>query len=393
MKPLEGIRVVDLSRVLAGPYCSMLLADLGAEVLKVEEPPVGDEARRVGPFIEGESAYFMSINRGKKSITLNLKNPRGKAILIELVKRSQVLLENFRPGTMRKLGLHYEALKEVNPRLVYASCSGFGQTGPYAERGAYDIIIQGMGGIMSITGEAGRPPVRVGVSIGDLAAGLFTTIGILAALQALQKTGQGQFVDVGMLDCQVALLEHAIIRYTTTGEVPGPLGSRHPSIAPFEAFEAKDGYIVLGVGTNHWERFCKMLGREDLLHDPRFATNALRAEHYTVLKPILAEILQTRTVAEWLRDMEKAGIPCGPINAVDQVVGDPQVKAREMIVEVEHQTGGKVRMAGIPIKLSSTPGGIQGSAPLLGEHTEKVLTQLLGYSSEEVGQLRQEGIV
>lgn len=393
MRPLEGIRVVDLSRVLAGPYCSMLLADLGAEVLKVEEPPLGDEARRVGPFVNGESAYFMSINRGKKSITLNLKDPRGKAILIELVKRSQVLLENFRPGTMRKLGLHYEALIEVNPRLVYASCSGFGQTGPYAERGAYDIIIQGMGGIMSITGEAGRPPVRVGISIGDLAAGLFTAIGILAALQALQKTGQGQLVDVGMLDCQVALLEHAVIRYTTTSEVPGPLGSRHPSIAPFEAFEVKDGYIVLGVGTKHWERFCKMLGRDDLLHDPRFATNALRTEHYMVLKPILAEILRTRTVAEWLRDMERAGIPCGPINAVDQVVGDPQVRAREMIVEVEHQPGGKVRMAGIPIKLSFTPGGIQGPAPRLGEHTEEVLTQLLGYSSEEVGQLRREEIV
>lgn len=393
MKPLDGVRIVDLSRVLAGPYCSMLLADLGAEVIKVEEPPEGDEARRVGPFVKGVSAYFMSLNRGKKSVTLNLKNPRGRAILIELVKKADVLLENFRPGTMRKLGLEYEALKVVNPRLVYASLSGFGQTGPYASRGAYDIIIQGMGGIMSITGEPGRSPVRVGVSIGDLAAGLFTAIGILAALQARGRTGEGQLVDVGMLDCQVALLEHAVIRYTTTGEVPGPLGARHPSITPFEAFEAKDGFFVLGVGTRQWERFCQKIGLPSLAEDPRFKTNALRTEHYEALRPILAEVIKTKTVSEWIKEMEEIGIPCGPINTVDKVVEDPHVQARGMIVEVEHQGVGKIKMAGCPLKFSATPGGIQGPAPKPGEHTEEVLTQLLGYSTEQVETLRQEGVV
>lgn len=393
MKPLDGIRVVDLSRVLAGPYCSMILADLGAEVVKVEELSRGDEARHVGPFVNGASAYFMSLNRGKKSISLNLKDPRGKALLIELVKRSDILLENFRPGTMRQLGLAYDTLRQINSRLIYASLSGFGQTGPYASRRAFDIVVQGMGGIMSITGEPGGPPVRVGAAIGDMGAGLFTAIGILAALQARERTGKGQQVDVGMLDCQVALLEYAVIRYTTTGEVPGALGTRHPWITPFEAFEAKDGPIVLGVGTKHWHRFCGKLGLAGLAENPRFETNALRTEHYKELRPILAEVIKTKRVEEWIGEMEEIGIPCGPINTVDRVVADPQVQAREMIAEVEHAGVGKVKMAACPVKLSETPSGIQGPAPTLGQHTEEVLIRLLGYSTEQIETLRQDGVV
>ncbi len=393
MQPLNGIRVVDLSRVLAGPYCSMILTDLGAEVIKVEEPKKGDEARQVGPNINGMSAYFMSLNRGKKSVTLNLKEPRGRAILIELIKKADIVLENFRPGTMANLGLAYDTLKEINPRLIYASLSGFGQTGPYALRRAFDIVVQGMGGIMSITGEPGRPPVRTGAAIGDLGAGLFTAIGILAALQARERTGKGQLLDVSMLDCQVALLEYAIIRYTTTGEVPGPLGTRHPWITPFEAFDAKDGPIVLGVGTNHWKRFCETIGLPGLADDPHFATNTLRTEHYEVLRPLLAEVIKTKTMAEWLREMEEIGIPCGPINTVDRVVADPQVQARQMIAEVDHKGIGKVKMAGCPMKFSETPSGVQGPAPHLGEHTGTVLTQLLGYPAEQVEMLRREGVV
>jgi CoA:oxalate CoA-transferase len=392
-RPLDGVRVLDLSRVLAGPYCSMILGDLGAEVIKVEEPPNGDEARQVGPFVGGMSAYFMSLNRGKKSLTLNLKQPGGRELLVELAKRADILLENFRPGTMAKLGLAYETLSAIHPRLIYASLSGFGQTGPYLSRRAFDIIVQGMGGIMSITGEPGRPPVRVGSAIGDLGAGLFTAIGILGALQARERTGTGQQVDVAMLDCQIALLEYAIIRYTTTGEVPGPLGTRHPWIVPFEAFEAKDGYIVVGVGTKHWRRFCDALGLPHLVQDPRFVTNTKRREHYDLLRPILAEVFGTRTVSEWLLVMEAAGIPCGPINTVDQVVADPQVQAREMIVEVAHKGVGTVRMAGCPVKFSETPSGIQGPAPALGEHTDQVLRQLLGYSRNQIESLREKGIV
>jgi CoA:oxalate CoA-transferase len=371
----------------------MILADLGAEVIKVEELPKGDEARQVGPFVNGVSTYFVSLNRGKKSVTLNLKDPRGTALLNELAARSDVLLENFRPGTMERLGLAYRTLHQINPRLIYASLSGFGQTGPYASRAAFDIIVQGMGGIMSITGEPGRPPVRVGAAVGDLGAGLFTAIGILSALHAREQTGLGQQVDVAMLDCQVALLEYAVIRYTTTGEIPGPLGTRHPWITPFEAFEAKDGFVVLGVGTKHWPRFCRALGLPALDQDRRFATGALRIEHYDSLRPIVADIIKTKSVAEWIRAMEEIGIPCGPVNTVDRVVADPQVQARDMIVEVDHEGVGRVSMAGCPVKLSSTPAGIQGPAPHLGEHAGEILTGLLGRSPEEVARLKADGVV
>lgn len=393
MQPLDGIKVIDLSRVLAGPYCTMILADLGAEVVKIEEPTRGDEARGVGPFLNGVSAYFMSINRGKKSLALNVKNPRGANLVTQLITRADVLVENFRPGTMERLGLGYEALARVNPKLIYAACSGFGQTGPYRNRGAYDMVIQGMGGIMSITGEPEGRPLKTGPAVGDIAGGLFTVIGILAALQARERTGNGQMVDIGMLDCQVALLENAIIRYTATGEIPGPLGARHPSIAPFEAFEAKDGYVIFAVGTPHWERFCHIIGHEELLQDPRFATNALRAENHAALQPVIAQVAKTRTIQEWMSVMEEAGVPCGPINRIDQVVADPQVQARGMIATVYDPEVGAMHLPGCPIKLSQTPGRVDRPAPRLGEHTADVLKGWLGLEAQAIDALKQEQVI
>ncbi len=392
--PLKGIRVLDLTRILAGPYATMILRDLGAEVIKIEQPGIGDEARDFGPFKNDFSLYFMSVNRGKKSITLNLKSPRGKELFLELVKGSDILVENFRPGTMEKLGLDYESLKTHHPSLLYAACSGFGQTGPYAMRGAYDMIIQGMGGIISITGEPDRPPVRVGTSIGDITSALFTAIGILSALRHRDQTGEGQLIDVGMLDCQVAILENAMVRYFSTGDIPRPLGRRHPAITPFEIFESADGYVVIAIGNNElWRKFCEHVDHPELIDDERFHTNALRTENHESLFPILAEIMCRRTTDEWVEALETIGVPCGPVNTVDKVANDPQVLARDMIAEVEHNTTGTVQIPGIPIKLSETPGQIDAPAPNLGEHTSEVLTGLLGLEAEEVNQLKQNGIV
>ena len=392
--PLKGIRVLDLTRILAGPYATMILRDLGAEVIKIEQPGVGDEARDFGPFKNDFSLYFMSVNRGKKSITLNLKSPRGKELFLELVKGSDILVENFRPGTMEKLGLDYESLKTHHPSLLYAACSGFGQTGPYAMRGAYDMIIQGMGGIISITGEPDRPPVRVGTSIGDITSALFSAIGILSALRHRDQTGEGQLIDVGMLDCQVAILENAMVRYFSTGDIPRPLGRRHPAITPFEVFESADGYVVIAIGNNElWRKFCEHVDHPELIDDDRFNTNALRTENHESLFPILAEIMCRRTTDEWVEALEAIGVPCGPVNTVDKVANDPQVLARDMIAEVEHNTTGTVQIPGIPIKLSETPGQIDAPAPNLGEHTSEVLIDLLGLGAEEVNQLKQDGIV
>ena len=392
--PLKGIRVLDLTRILAGPYATMILRDLGAEVIKIEQPGVGDEARDFGPFKSDFSLYFMSVNRGKKSITLNLKSQRGKELFLELVKGSDILVENFRPGTMEKLSLGYESLQEHHPSLLYAACSGFGQTGPYAMRGAYDMIIQGMGGIISITGEPDRPPVRVGTSIGDITSALFTAIGILSALRHRDETGEGQLIDVGMLDCQVAILENAMVRYFSTGDIPRPLGRRHPAITPFEIFESADGYVVIAIGNNElWRKFCEHVGQPELIDDEQFDTNALRTENHESLFPILAEIMRRRTTDAWVEALETIGVPCGPVNTVDKVANDPQVLARDMIAEVEHDTTGTVQIPGIPIKLSETPGQIDAPAPNLGEHTSEVLTGLLGLGAEEVNQLKQDGIV
>lgn len=391
---LTGIRVLDLTRVLAGPYATMVLGDLGAEVIKLEQPGTGDEARNFGPFKNGFSLYFMSVNRGKQSLTLDLKAPQGKEIFLELVKQSDVLVENFRPGAMKKLGLDYETLREYQPSLIYAACSGFGQTGPYAERGAYDMIIQGMGGIISITGEPDRPPVRVGTSISDITAALFTAIGILSALRHRDQTGEGQLVDVAMLDGMVAILENAIVRHFATGEIPQPLGSQHPAITPFEAFESADGYIIIAIGNDSlWTKFCEHVERRDLVSDERFATNASRTANHDQLHPILTDIMRGRTTARWIEGLDALGVPCGPINTIDKVVNHPQVLAREMIAKVSHEITGSVEVPGVPIKLSETPGQVTSSAPALGEHTAKILTGLLAKSPETVNRLEREGVV
>ncbi len=392
MMALEGLRVLDLTRVLAGPYATMILADLGADVVKIELPGVGDDARSFGPYLHGESAYFMSLNRNKRSMTLNLKSPRGKQVFCELVPQFDVLVENFRPGTLEKLGLGYETLRDLNPRLIYAASSGFGRTGPYSRRPAYDAVVQAMGGLMSITGQAGGAPTRVGTSIGDITAGLFAVIGILSALQARERTGKGQVVDVAMLDCQVAILENALARYNVTGEIPRPQGNRHPSIVPFEPFETQDGQLMVAAGNDAlWKRLCDALERPELAADPHFETNPLRNTHYAELRPILAEIFQQRTTADWQTLLETAGIPVSPINNIAQVSEHPQVLAREMLVKLAHPVAGEMTVPGIPIKLSETPGALRTAAPMLGEHTEALLAELLHYTPEQIAELRAAG--
>ncbi|HQE92215.1 MAG TPA: CoA transferase [Anaerolineae bacterium] len=392
MMALEGLRVLDLSRVLAGPYATMILADLGADVIKIEVPGGGDDSRNFGPYLHGESAYFMSLNRNKRSVTLNLKSPRGRQVFRELVPLMDVLVENFRPGTLEKLELGYETLRDLNPRLIYAAVSGFGRTGPYSQRPAYDGVVQAMSGVMSITGQEDGKPTRVGTSIGDIVAGIFTAVGILSALAARERTGQGQLVDVAMLDCQVAILENAIARYSVTGEIPRPIGNRHPSVVPIEPFETLDGQLMIAAGNDAvWGRLCEALERPDLAVDPRFKTNPLRHAHYTELRPILAEIFQKRTNADWQARLDAAGIPASPINNVAQVMAHPQVLAREMLVRLEHPVAGELTMAGIPIKLSETPGAMRTPAPTLGQHTESVLREWLGYTAEQIAELRAEG--
>ena len=390
--PLEGLIVLDLTRVLVGPYATMIMADLGANVIKIEMPGTGDDARAFPPHVNGESAYFMSLNRNKRGMTLNLKQDAGKQVFLDLVRKADILVENFRPGTMAKLGLDYETLRGINPRLIYAAASGFGHTGPYSRRAAYDAIVQAMGGIMSVTGQLGGEPTRVGTSMGDITAGLFTAIGVLTAVIYRQKSGTGQMVDVAMLDSQVAILENAIARYTVTGEVPEPIGNRHPSIIPFETFETANGTIMIAAGNDVlWRKLCVALGQPDLADDPRFVTNPLRAENYDALRPILAGVISGKETAVWLQILDEAGVPNGPINNVAQVIADPQVQAREMIVEVEHPVAGATKLPGIPIKLSETPGSIRTPAPLLSQHTDDVLAELLGYDVERIQDLRDQG--
>ena len=393
MGPLTDIRVLDLTRVLAGPYATMILADLGAEVIKIEQPGSGDDSRAYGPYQNGESGYFMSLNRNKESLTLNLKAPEAKEIFKELVRHVDVVVENFRPGTMERFGLGYEVLKELNPALIYAASTGYGQTGPYSQRPAYDGVVQALGGIMSITGEENGRPTRVGPSIGDVAAGLFTAIGILAALHERESSGLGQMVDVSMLDCQVAILENAISRYELTGKVPKPIGNRHPSIVPFEPFDTQSIPLMLAIGNDKlWQTFCK-LTNASFSDDPRFATNPQRSDNYASLRPLLAELMLTKTAEEWQEAFDAAGIPNGPINTIDKVVANQQVLAREMIVEVDHPTAGITKMPGVPTKLSRTPGSIRKAAPILGEDTEAILAKFLGLDEEAVAALRAKGVI
>ena len=384
MKALEGIKVLDLTRVLAGPYCSMMLADFGANIIKIEPPGVGDDSRHFGPFVGKESAYFMSLNRNKRSITLNFKRPEEVELFREMVKQADVVLENYRPGTMEKFGLGYEELKKINPKIVYAACSGFGHSGPYMLKPAYDIIVQAMGGIMSITGPEGGEPTRVGASVGDIIAGMFTAYGVMVALFHRERTGEGQKVDVGMLDCQLAVLENAISRYTTSGSVPKPLGNRHPSITPFASFTAKDGHIIVGAGNDRlWEKLCNILGCPELVKDPRFDTNGNRTNNSIELQHILDGIFKAKTINEWLDLLEKAELPCAPINTVDKIINDPHIQAREMMVELEHPVAGHLKMAGVPVKMSATPGTVETPAPLLGQHTAEILKELFGWDEEK----------
>ena len=393
MQSLEGVKVLDLTRVLAGPFSTMILADLGAEVIKVESLE-GDEARGFGPFKNEVSGYFQNVNRGKKSIALNLKDPTGREILLKLISEVDILVENFRPGAMKRLGLDYPSLQPEFPTLIYAACSGFGQTGPYAERGAYDMIIQGMGGVISITGEPDRPPVRVGVSIGDLSAALYTCIGILTALFVRNQTGKGQMVDISMLDCQVALLENAIARYDMTGEIPQPLGARHPSITPFQALKTKDNWIMVAAGNNNlWAKFCEAIGCHEMVHDHRFESNELRTENHQALQLELEKVFITKDTLDWLEILGSLDIPCGPIQSVDQVVEDPQILARNMILTMVHPVAGPLRMSGSPINLSETQPSITQHAPDLGEHTNHLLHSYINASEDEITKWRKDGII
>ncbi|MDH3639005.1 MAG: CoA transferase [Gammaproteobacteria bacterium] len=378
--PLDGRIVIDLSRVLAGPYATMVLADLGARVIKVEVPGVGDDARHFGPFIDGKSAYFSSLNRGKESIALNLKDPGDRGIFERLVSKGDVLVENFRPGTMDKLGYGWEALQALNARLIYAAVSGFGHTGPYRQRPAYDMVVQAMGGIMSVTGqEDSASPTRVGTSVGDITAGLFGATGILAALHDRQRTGMGMMVDVGMLDCQVAILENAVSRYLAEGEIPKPLGARHPSITPFEAFRTQDDYVIVAAGNNAlFEKLCVALNRGDLLQDPAFSSNDLRTQNHARLKQELETTLAGKQADEWLTIMADAGVPSGPINNIEQVVNDKHIAARNMIIQTKDSTAGEVRMAGNPIKLSAYEDpGERRAAPDLDADRDRIVNSFL----------------
>ncbi len=391
--PLQGTRVLDLSWVLAGPFATMVLNDLGAEVIKVERPGRGDIARGNGPPIGGFSSYFLSLNRGKKSITLDLAHQQGKDVFLKLVRQSDVVVENFIPGAMSKLGLDYEELRQHNPRLIYAACSGFGQTGPYARKPALDVIVQAMGGIMSITGEPNGPPVRPGASLGDIAAGLFLAIGILAALQERTRSGQGQMVDISMLDCQAAIMENAFARYFATGDIPGPLGTRHPVFTPFQVFPTGDSYVAVAITGEQWPLFCATIERLDIMDDPRFADGYLRTQHYAELEPILGQAFRAKTTGEWLTEFEAAGIPCGPVNTIDQVAQDPQIASRQMIVELSHPGGEPLKAINTPVKMSRTPGLVDRPSPELGEHTEEVLSTLVGLTPEQILDLRQSGAI
>ena len=376
--PLSGVTVVDLSRILAGPYCTLMMAELGARVIKVEAPGTGDDARQYGPFRDGQSAYFMSINRGKESIALDLKAPDDRATFEKLLAKADVLVENYRPGTMEKLGYGWADLHPKYPRLIYAAASGFGHTGPDSQRPAYDMVVQGLGGIMSVTGHAGGPPTRIGMSIGDIGAGLYTCIGVNAALYHRALTGQAIKVDVGMFDCQLALLENAILRYFLTGKAPGPLGARHPSITPFEVFDAADGHIIIAAGNDGlFAKLAEALGRPAMASDPRYRSNDLRNRNVDALKGEIDAVLKTRPLAHWLKVLDAAGVPAGPINDVGQAIETPQAKARNMIVTVEDAPGGPMRLVGNPIKLSEFPDPVvRRPAPPLDGDRQAILKDL-----------------
>lgn len=391
---LDGVRVLDVTRVLAGPFATMILADLGADVIKLELPGHGDDSRGFGPFVAGDtSAYFLSVNRGKRSVTLDLRTERGRELALDLAATCDVLVENFRPGSMARFGLDYDAVSARHPAIVYASVSGFGQTGPYSHRPAYDVIVQAMSGLASITGLPGQPPVRVGASTSDLNAALYCVIGVLAALARARSTGVGQHIDVSMLDCQISLLENAIARFDVTGEAPQPLGSRHPTITPFQFFATVDGWVVVAAGNDRlFSALCQTVGCPDLPDDPRFVDNGTRTANHAALEQELAERFLTRPVAAWLQALEAAGVPCGPVNDIASVAGDEHVAARGLL-QRQAFDGGDVAVPGPPLKFSDSALRPVSPAPGLGEHTDNVLQDLLGLSAQDLASLRSSSVI
>ncbi|GAB1400362.1 CaiB/BaiF CoA-transferase family protein [Aminivibrio sp.] len=392
---LSGLRILDLTRVLAGPFCTMMYADMGAEVIKVEQPGTGDDTRQMGPFKGGESAYFMNLNRNKKGITLNLKNPKGKALFLDLVKKADIVIENFRPGTMEKLGLGYEDLKKVNPGIIYGAISGFGHTGRYSQRPGYDIISQAMSGLMSTTGWPDGEPTRTGTAMGDVLGGLSAAIGILAAVHSRSRTGEGQKVDVALVDSAVASLEIINMIYLVEGRVPQRIGNRYESTYPYDSFRASDGSLVIGAGNDKlWARLCDVMGRPELAEDPRYLKVPDRVARHEELKPIVEEWTKTLTVDEIYEKVSAAGVPCAPIYDIEQVVNDPHIaRDREMFVEMDHPKAGKLTVTGSHIKLTGTPCSVRTPSPALGEHTEELFGELLDLTPEEVEVLRKEGAI
>lgn len=393
MLPLAHLKVVDLTQALAGAYCAAMLADMGAEVTKIERPDTGDFTRQTPPFINGQSAAFMTVNRGKKSVTLNLKNPQGREVLLKLVQNADILVENYTPGTLESLGLGYAALSKLNPRLVYCSISGFGQTGPYSHRGGFDLIAQGMGGMMSVQGQPGQPPEKVALPVTDIGAAMYAVQGILLALIALQRTGEGQQVDASLFECAVgwALWEGAL--YFGSGEIPKPSGSAHRLGAPYQAFKTKDGYInIAAVTLGQWQQLCGLLHLDKLVDDPRFKTPAARAGNQKELAQLIEQALAGQGNAYWLERLDKLEIPSGPINPYDVVFSDPHVLSRDMVVETQHSVAGKFKMVGIPVKLSKTPGRIREAAPVLGQHTRDVLLGL-GYGDQDIARFKKAGAI
>lgn len=394
MQPLDGVKVLDLSRTLAGPFCTMMLGDMGADVIKVEQPRSGDESRRfTPPSWNDESCYYLSSNRNKRSITVDLKSTEGKAIIMKLVQDADILVENFRTGTMEKLGLGYEELKEMNPRLIFCSISGFGRTGPEKNRAGYDLLLQGFGGLMSITGEEGGPPVKAGMSIVDLTTGMFAVYGIMNGLFAAHKTGKGQFIDVSLLDGQITLLNHMATGYMATGKPAGKMGSAHPSLVPYQAFRAKDMDIILAVANDGlWKKCCTALEWPDLLDDVRFEKNVDRVAHRVELVKRISDKLIFWESKDLFKILDSHGVPCGPIHTIDQILNHPHTKAREMMIPIQHPTIENLQVPGFPVKMGDTPQSVRYYPPLLGEHTEDVLSEL-GYSTEDIQRLKNKQII
>jgi crotonobetainyl-CoA:carnitine CoA-transferase CaiB-like acyl-CoA transferase len=400
--PLQGIRVLDLSRILAGPWASQMLADLGAEVIKIERPGSGDDTRGWGPpympdesgNATGEAAYFHSANRGKHSVCIDIAQARGQALIRELAAHCDVFIENFKVGGLEKYGLDYPSLQAINPQLVYCSITGFGQDGPYAQRAGYDFMIQAMGGMMSVTGEADGQPLKIGVALADVSTGLYAANAIQAALIHQLKTGQGQYIDMALLDVQVATLANQAMNYLASGNNPQRYGNAHPNIVPYQAFETSDGFIILAVGNDaQFERFCELAGKPGLAADERFQKNSARVRHRDSLVPVVVEIMRSRSSAEWLEQLNQRGIPCGPINNLDQVFADPQVRHRGMQLDLAHPSAGRVASVANPIKFSQTPIEYKQSPPLLGQHTDAVLGRLLDLDSSELAELRAATII